>query len=64
MVAGVLIGPSIGGFLAQAVGMENVFLITGAVLLLVTLLTIFLLKKILHRLKSMIYCRRKKSLRV
>ncbi len=29
MVAGILIGPSIGGFLAQAVGMENVFLITG-----------------------------------
>ena len=45
MVAGVLIGPSIGGFLAQAVGMENVFLITGAVLLLVTLLTIFLVKE-------------------
>jgi MFS family permease len=44
MVAGVLIG-SIGGFLAQAVGMENVFLITGAVLLLVTLLTIFLVKE-------------------
>ena len=45
MVAGVLIGPSIGGFLAQAVGMENVFLITGAVLLLVTLLTIFFVKE-------------------
>lgn len=45
MIAGALIGPSIGGFLAQLVGMENVFLITGGILLLVTLLTIFLVKE-------------------
>ncbi|WP_172357415.1 multidrug efflux MFS transporter [Pseudolactococcus insecticola] len=45
MVAGGLIGPSLGGFTAQVVGMENVFLITGGILLLVTLLTIFMVKE-------------------
>ncbi|GHU45349.1 multi-drug resistance efflux pump PmrA [Bacilli bacterium] len=45
MIAGALIGPSIGGFLAQSVGMENVFLITGGILLLVTLLTVCLVKE-------------------
>lgn len=44
-IAGTLIGPSIGGALAQWFGMENVFLITGLVLLVTTLLTIFLVKE-------------------
>lgn len=45
MIGGSLIGPSIGGFFAQIVGMENVFLITGSILLLVTVLTIFFVKE-------------------
>ncbi|GFH42182.1 multi-drug resistance efflux pump PmrA [Lactococcus hodotermopsidis] len=45
MVAGGLIGPSIGGFIAQSVGIKNVFLITGGILLIVTLLTLFLVKE-------------------
>lgn len=45
MIGGSLIGPSIGGFFAQIVGMENVFLITGSILLLVTLLTVFFVKE-------------------
>lgn len=44
-IAGSLIGPSIGGALAQWFGMENVFLITGLLLLVTTLLTIFLVKE-------------------
>ncbi|MGC6767021.1 multidrug efflux MFS transporter [Enterococcus sp. LJL51] len=44
-VAGNLIGPSIGGALAQWFGMENVFIITGFVLLITTLLTIFMVKE-------------------
>lgn len=45
MIGGSLIGPSIGGFLAETVGMKNVFLVTGGVLLLVTVLTIFWVKE-------------------
>lgn len=45
MIGGSLIGPSIGGFFAQLVGMKNVFLITGIVLLLVTILTIFFVQE-------------------
>ncbi|MBP1047444.1 multidrug efflux MFS transporter [Enterococcus sp. BWM-S5] len=44
-VAGNLIGPSIGGALAQWFGMENVFIITGFMLLITTLLTIFMVKE-------------------
>ncbi|MGX7351568.1 multidrug resistance protein [Enterococcus canis] len=44
-IAGNLIGPSMGGALAQWFGMENVFIITGSVLLITTLLTIFLVKE-------------------
>ncbi|WP_206911533.1 multidrug resistance protein [Enterococcus sp. DIV0840] len=44
-IAGNLIGPSIGGALAQWFGMENVFIITGVVLLITTLLTIFMVKE-------------------
>lgn len=44
-IAGNLIGPSMGGALAQTVGMENVFIVTGVVLLITTLLTIFLVKE-------------------
>jgi MFS family permease len=45
MIAGGLIGPSIGGFFAQLVGIKNVFLITGLILLVVTLLTVFWVKE-------------------
>ncbi|MDN6030398.1 MAG: multidrug efflux MFS transporter [Lactococcus plantarum] len=45
MIGGSLIGPSIGGFFAQIVGMKNVFLITGIVLLLVTILTILFVQE-------------------
>ncbi|MEQ6205790.1 multidrug efflux MFS transporter [Enterococcus mundtii] len=44
-VAGTLIGPSMGGALAQWFGMENVFLITGGLLLIATILTIFMVKE-------------------
>ncbi|MBE9387976.1 multidrug efflux MFS transporter [Vagococcus salmoninarum] len=40
-VAGNLIGPLMGGALAEAFGIKNVFLITGTVLLINTVLTIF-----------------------
>ncbi|WP_438762490.1 multidrug efflux MFS transporter [Enterococcus sp. AZ135] len=40
-VTGTLIGPSIGGFLAELLGITNVFLIVGTLLALATLLTIF-----------------------
>ena len=42
---GTLIAPSIGGALAQWFGMENVFIITGVILFITTLLTIFLVKE-------------------
>lgn len=41
MITGTLIGPSIGGLLAQWFGMANVFLIVGTLLALATLLTVF-----------------------
>lgn len=41
MVSGTLIGPSLGGLMAQWFGMANVFLIVGVLLALATLLTIF-----------------------
>ncbi|WEG74162.1 multidrug efflux MFS transporter [Vagococcus intermedius] len=44
-VAGSLIGPLMGGALAEAFGMQNVFIITGSVLFLNTLLTIFFVKE-------------------
>lgn len=44
-VAGNLIGPTIGGLLAQWFGLRNVFIITGAILLLCTILTFFLVKE-------------------
>lgn len=44
-VAGNLIGPTIGGLLAQWFGLRNVFIITGAILLLCTILTVFLVKE-------------------
>lgn len=47
-IAGNLIGPSMGGALAQWFGMESVFIITGAVLLVTTILTIFLVKEDFH----------------
>ena len=51
-IAGNLIGPSMGGALAQWFGMKNVFIITGVVLLITLLLTIFWFKKISHLLKK------------
>lgn len=44
-VAGSLIGPLIGGALAEWFGMANVFIITGVVLFITTLLTIFFVKE-------------------
>lgn len=44
-VAGNLIGPSIGGMFAQWFGLENVFIITGIILLICTILTIFMVKE-------------------
>lgn len=44
-VAGSLIGPLMGGVLAEAFGIKNVFLITSAMLLLTTILTIFFVKE-------------------
>ncbi|MDT2756243.1 multidrug efflux MFS transporter [Enterococcus asini] len=44
-IAGNLIGPSMGGALAQWFGMESVFIITGTVLLITTILTITLVKE-------------------
>lgn len=41
MIAGSLVGPSLGGLVAELFGMKNVFLITGSVLLAAALLTIF-----------------------
>lgn len=41
-IAGNLIGPSMGGALAQWFGMENVFLITGALLMITTVIDHFL----------------------
>ena len=44
-VAGTLIGPLIGGALAQAFGIRNVFIITGVLLLITTILTILFVKE-------------------
>nr|WP_277895760.1 multidrug efflux MFS transporter [Enterococcus lactis] len=51
-IAGNLIGPSMGGALAQWFGMENVFLITGALLMITTVLTIFLVKEDFHPIEK------------
>ncbi len=53
-IAGNLIGPSMGGALAQWFGMENVFLITGALLMITTVLTIFLVKEDFHPIEKKI----------
>lgn len=44
-VAGTLIGPGLGGFLAEWVGVRQVFLLVGLLYLLVTLLTIFFIRE-------------------
>lgn len=44
-IAGNLIGPLIGGALAQLFGIRNVFVITGVLLLIATVLTIFFVKE-------------------
>ncbi|CAM3248241.1 multidrug efflux MFS transporter [Vagococcus fessus] len=44
-VAGSLIGPMMGGLLAQTFGMKNVFIITGTVLFITTILTVFFVKE-------------------
>lgn len=41
-----------GGALAQWFGMENVFLITGALLMITTVLTIFLVKEDFHPIEK------------
>ncbi|MGT2910494.1 multidrug efflux MFS transporter [Streptococcus cameli] len=45
LVAGNLMGPLLGGYLADLFGMRNVFLIVAALLFVLTLLTIFLVKE-------------------
>ncbi|WP_280738933.1 MULTISPECIES: multidrug efflux MFS transporter [unclassified Enterococcus] len=44
-LAGSLIGPLLGGALAETFGIENVFIITGVVLFITTILTIVLVKE-------------------
>jgi len=45
ILAGNLIGPTLGGLMAQTLGIRNVFIVTGSVLFVATLLTIFLVKE-------------------
>lgn len=44
-IVGNLIGPLMGGILAELLGMKNVFIITGMILFITLLLTIFLVKE-------------------
>lgn len=44
-IAGNLIGPLMGGVLAELLGMKNVFIITGIILFVTLLLTIFFVKE-------------------
>lgn len=44
-IAGNLIGPLMGGLLAETLGMQNVFIVTGIILFITLLLTIFLVKE-------------------
>lgn len=45
VTGGTLLGPLIGGALAQWLGMRNVFLLVGTILLISTLMTIFFVKE-------------------
>ncbi|WP_307977332.1 multidrug efflux MFS transporter [uncultured Streptococcus sp.] len=45
VTGGTLLGPLIGGALAQWLGMRNVFLLVGTILLILTLMTIFFVKE-------------------
>lgn len=45
VTGGTLLGPLIGGALAQWLGMRNVFLLVGTILLISTLMTIFFIKE-------------------
>ena len=44
-IAGSMIGPSLGGILAEIFGIRNVFLITGTVLLITLILTVTMVKE-------------------
>ncbi|HIY57577.1 MAG TPA: multidrug efflux MFS transporter [Candidatus Tetragenococcus pullicola] len=44
-IAGNLIGPSLGGALAQLFGMKNVFIVTGIILFITFLLTVFFVQE-------------------
>ncbi|RWR00610.1 multidrug transporter [[Pantoea] beijingensis] len=48
-ISGVIIGPMLGGLLADWVGLRAVFLITSALLLISFLITLFLIKETGHR---------------
>ena len=48
VVAGTLMGPLLGGMIAQSLGMRNVFLLVGFFLFVVTLWTIFGIKEDFH----------------
>lgn len=45
LVSGNLMGPLLGGFLADTFGMRNVFLIVGMLLFILTILTIFMVQE-------------------
>ncbi|MFZ7333945.1 multidrug efflux MFS transporter [Streptococcus pluranimalium] len=45
VIGGSLIGPLFGGFLAELVGIKNVFLLVGFLLLMVCLMTIFMIEE-------------------
>lgn len=48
-IAGSLLGPMIGGFISEFAGIQNVFFITGALMLVAFLTTIFFVKEEFHR---------------
>lgn len=63
-VAGNLIGPLMGGFLAQTFGIRNVFLITGGILLISLILTIVYIKEDFVPVKKKMSRQLKNSLKI
>lgn len=50
VIGGSLVGPLLGGVLAEILGIRQVFLLVGFILLICNLMTVFLLKKIFNQL--------------
>lgn len=48
-IAGSLLGPMIGGFIGESFGLQNVFFITGALMLISFITTLFFVKESFHR---------------